>query len=410
MFKIKLIGIGQLDKYILFPFIGGIFKIIFYLTFENINNFDLSSEFIENPFILSIASSLGMSLSFFLLLIYKHKIKSIDIKKDFNFKKKSSQNSSNIIELEYNNQYEEISYDKYKYIFITSIIDFITTILLFKYYHNIRFKINVWIFDVFFLCIFSNLIFKTKIYAHHYISMILIILIGISLDIMLNKYSDFKENLLPNLIKFFCEIFYSLGIVINKYTMDVKFCSIFEICFFQGFIGFILYLILLLISKYIIPDNIIEIKFDFNLKDFFLFLAIMIIQFIYNLCIFATIRNFTACHFVIIIVIGEMAHYVLELFKIYPDISISIMVIVGLIIIFFMILVFNEVFELKCFGWQKNTKKNISFRAKKDISNDDGTEDILYSEENDSFIESERQTITSEFYKDDNHSIRQTQN
>ena len=88
MFKIKLIGIGQLDKYILFPFIGGIFKIIFYLTFENINNFDLSSEFIENPFILSIASSLGMSLSFFLLLIYKHKIKSIDIKKDFNFKKK----------------------------------------------------------------------------------------------------------------------------------------------------------------------------------------------------------------------------------------------------------------------------------------------------------------------------------
>ena len=240
--------------------------------------------------------------------------------------------------------------------------------------------------------------------------MILIILIGISLDIMLNKYSDFKENLLPNLIKFFCEIFYSLGIVINKYTMDVKFCSIFEICFFQGFIGFILYLILLLISKYIIPDNIIEIKFDFNLKDFFLFLAIMIIQFIYNLCIFATIRNFTACHFVIIIVIGEMAHYVLELFKIYPDISISIMVIVGLIIIFFMILVFNEVFELKCFGWQKNTKKNISFRAKKDISNDDGTEDILYSEENDSFIESERQTITSEFDKDDNHSIRQTQN
>ena len=410
MFKIKLIGIGQLDKYILFPFIGGIFKIIFYLTFENINNFDLSSEFIENPFILSIASSLGMSLSFFLLLIYKHKIKSTDIKKDFNFKKKSSQNSSNIIELEYNNQYEEISYDKYKYIFITSIIDFITTILLFKYYHNIRFKINVWIFDVFFLCIFSNLIFKTKIYAHHYISMILIILIGISLDIMLNKYSDFKENLLPNLIKFFCEIFYSLGIVINKYTMDVKFCSIFEICFFQGFIGFILYLILLLISKYIIPDNIIEIKFDFNLKDFFLFLAIMIIQFIYNLCIFATIRNFTACHFVIIIVIGEMAHYVLELFKIYPDISISIMVIVGLIIIFFMILVFNEVFELKCFGWQKNTKKNISFRAKKDISNDDGTEDILYSEENDSFIESERQTITSEFDKDDNHSIRQTQN
>jgi uncharacterized membrane protein len=325
-------------------------------------------------------------------------------------KKKRSQNSSNSIELEYNNQYEEISYDKYKYIFITSIIDFITTILLFKFYYNIDFKINVWIFDVFFLCIFSKLILKTKIYAHHYISMILIILTGISLDIMLKKYDNFIENLLPNLIKFICEIFLSLGIVINKFTMEVKFCSIFEICFYQGIIGLFLYLILLVISKYVLSDILTGIKFNFNLLDFFLFLAIVIIQFIFNLCVFATIRNYTACHIVIIIVIGEMAHYILELIKTNQDNPIRIMVIVGLIFIFFMILIFNEVFELKCFGWQKNTKKNISARAKKDITNDDGNEENLFSEENDSFIESERQTIISEFDKDDNQTIRQTTN
>ena len=259
-----LIGIGQLDKNILFPFTGGIFKVIFYLIFDNISNFDRTEKFIHHPLILSIASSLGMSLSFILLLIYKQKIKSFDIKSDYNFKKKNNQNSSNTIELEYNNQYEEISYDKYKYIFITSIIDFITTILLFKFYHNIEFKINVWIFDVFFLCIFSKLILKTKIYAHHYISMILIILTGISLDIILKKYHNFIENLLPNLIKFLCEIFLSLSIVINKFTMEVKFCSIFEICFYQGIIGVFLYLILLLISKYVLSE---EIKFIFNLLD-----------------------------------------------------------------------------------------------------------------------------------------------
>ena len=106
-----------------------------------------------------------------------------------------------------------------------------------------------------------------------------------------------------------------------------------------------------------------------------------------------------------------MAHYILELFKT-NDISISIriMVILGLIFIFFMILIFNEVLELRCFGWQKNTKKNISFRAKKDINNDDGNEENLFSEENESFIESERQTVISEFDKDDNHTIRQTAN
>ena len=55
--------------------------------------------------------------------------------------------------------------------------------------------------------------------------------------------------------------------IINKYTMEAKFCSIFEICFYQGIIGLILYLILLVISKYIISDIIFEVKFDFNLQD-----------------------------------------------------------------------------------------------------------------------------------------------
>lgn len=413
MFKINLIGIGQLDKNILFPFVGGIFKAIFYLLFNNIDNFDASSVFISQPILLSIASSLGMCLSFFLWLIYKRKTKSFDIMKENKFTKTKNQNSSITIELEYNNQYKEISYDKYKYIFITSIFDFITTILLFKFYTNIKVKINVWIFDVFFLCIFSKLIFKTKIYAHHSISMILIIFIGIALDIMLKKYNYFQSNLFPNFIKFLCEIIFSLGIVINKYTMEFKFCSIFEICFYQGIISLILYLILLIVSKYIITSNS-EINFEFKIVDLFLFLSIVIIQFIYNLCIFITIRNYTACHLVIIIVIGEMARYIIELFELNSNISnlIRIMVIVGLIFIFFMILIFNEVFELKCFGWQKNTKKNISFRANKDIINDDDNEENLFSEDNDSFIESERQTIISEFDKGDNHprSTRQTDN
>ena len=275
-------------------------------------------------------------------------------------------------------------------------IDFITTILILKYCISI--KINIWIFDILFISLFSYLILKKKIYKHHYISIIIIIITGVSLDIILGNYNDFYYNIGPNIINFVCEILFSLGLVINRYTMEFKFCSVYEICFYQGIIGFFLYVLLLILSKYIkFLNNFFDNFEGFKTKHIFIFIIIVIFQFIHNLCIFNTIINTSTCHILIIIVLGELSHYFINLFYGKDN---SIIIIIALLFILFMILIFIEVIELNFFGLSKNTKKNITLRAKLDekncINNDN---DILDNDEDldtESFFNESRRNTNRE--------------
>ena len=234
------ITFGDLDKNILYPIIGGILKFI-------LNVILVKEDFSNHPLVTSIGSSLGMTLSFFLLLIYKYRTKSNDINIDLKKDNTINQESILSIKYEYNDQYKIIREDKFKYIILSSIIDFIITILELKY--CITIKINIWIFNILFISLFSYLILKKKFYKHHYISIIIIIITGFSLDIILDNYNDFLNNIKENIINFVCEVLFSFGLVINRYTMEFKFCSVYEICFYQGIIGLFLYVLLLILSK-----------------------------------------------------------------------------------------------------------------------------------------------------------------
>ncbi len=383
----SFITFGDLDKNILYPIIGGILKFI-------LNVILIKEDFSNHPLVTSIGSSLGMSLSFFLLLIYKCRTKSSDINIDLKKYSKMIQKSKLSIKYEYNNQYKLIRRDKFKYIILSCMIDFITTILILKYCISI--KINIWIFDILFISLFSYLILKKKIYKHHYISIIIIIITGVSLDIILGNYNDFYYNIGPNIINFVCEILFSLGLVINRYTMEFKFSPVYEICYYQGIFGLFLYILLLILSKYITFLNNFFDNFEgFETKHIFIFIIIVIFQFIYNLCIFNTIINTSTCHILIIIIFSELSLYFINLIE---DKDNSIIIIIALLFILFMILIFIEVIELNFFGLSKNTKKNISLRAKLDQQNSiNDTFNFDEDLDNDSFMdENERNTISSE--------------
>lgn len=352
------LSIGEIDKNIIFPVLGGILKCIIRIVLNY-------SILLEHPLILSLYSSLGMSLSFILLIIYYYKNKKTEntdndsskIKKKDNDKNKSSR-----FELEYYDQFKIISHDKYKYIFITSLMDFILTILICNFCINIR--INMWICDILFMSLFSYYFFQIKIYKHHIISIIVIFITGFILDIITGHYDFILNDILPLIIKFFCEIIFSLSIVINKYTMEKKFASSYEICFYQGIITLVLYSIFSIFSNiFNILDNFSDYKKNFNLKELFISIVVIVIQFAHNLFILITIRNYTPCYIMIIIVIGELAPHILKLVH---EENISIIIIIGLIFILFITLIFNEIIEVNCFGLDKNTKKNISKRAKED--------------------------------------------
>ena len=344
------ITFGYLDKNILFPILGGIFKCLANITI-------IKTNFVEYSLVLSIGSSLGMSLSFIFLIIYKCKNKFNKI--DINNQNNNENSQKTKIQLLYNDQYREINREKYKFIFLTSIFDFLLTITILEFCHEV--KINSWIFDIFFMCLFSKLFLKRKNYKHHYISMILIIIAGIILDISLGNYTGFINQIIPNMIQLFCEIFFSLGIVINKYTMEYKFASEYEICTYQGIFGLFLYIIIFFLSKYIYFLKILDNFHDFNINNLIIFLVYAFIQLIYNLCIFFTINYNSTCHFLIIIILSYLSRYFIKLID--GD-EHSILIIVILSFILFMTLIFNEIIELNCCGLSKNTKKNISIRAK----------------------------------------------
>ena len=86
----------------------------------------------------------------------------------------------------------------------------------------------------------------------------------------------------------------------------------------------------------------------------------MFIQFIFNLFIFITLKKFTVCHILIIIVIAELEPFCRDL--VHNNFN-SIIIIIEFICILFILLIFNEIIEINCCGLQKNTKKNIIKRA-----------------------------------------------
>ena len=70
-------------------------------------------------------------------------------------------------------------------------------------------------------CFFYYLIFKIKLYKHHYFSMVLIVLIGIFIDLFLgNLQKDITNNFLLLLLRFLREILHSSDYVILKYPME----------------------------------------------------------------------------------------------------------------------------------------------------------------------------------------------
>ena len=342
------LDVGIVDKNILYMIIGGLIRFLtnYFLAQE------LLSNILNHSLVMNFASSLGLMLSFIPFIIYKIR------NKEFKCFDKNIKNNN----LVYNNLLEAIIYGKYKWILLSSFIDFIQTIVIDNFCALCR--VNMWIFDILFISIFSYLIFKIKLYIHHYISIIIIISVGISLDIYLDHYIfNDKDYFLQMLFKFISEILLSLGFVIDKYTMEKKFCSPYEICFYHGFINLILSLILLSFSKQIGLDNYDEFFNNPSFDKFYSFIIVMLIQFIFNIFIFIINKNTTPCHILILLIIGQFAPYIKALTT---DIINSIILIIGLFFILFFALIFNEIIEFNCFGLQKNTKKNIALRAKID--------------------------------------------
>jgi hypothetical protein len=190
------------------------------------------------------------------------------------------------------------------------------------------------------------------------LSIFLIILIGFIIDIVTDNFkNDITNDLTFLLFRFIREILYSFHDVIDKYIMEKKFCSIYEISLSNGVITLILLGIFTIFDYYYFGlDDYNKYFTEFNLKEFLVVIGVMISQLGLFLSLLMTNKNNSPCHIFIIFVFGQLAYYI-------DFSSNSIIIIICLIFILFISLIFNEIIEINIFGLSDNTKRNISFRA-----------------------------------------------
>ena len=362
----KFINFGKIDRKILIPIFGGIAMLIYQYIFEFFPKNEIIS---QNPFLLNIYFSIGMIFALIPYLIFKNRNKQVNNTYDnSNLKKNESKLN---IDLIYDESSNTIKTNKYRYIILSSICDFIQTLLYNLF--TIKCVYNTWFFDITFISLFAYLFLKMKLYKHQYISMIIIIIFGLGLNIIEYFKFDEEENkidFLETIMKLISEIFFSLVVVISKYNMEKNYCSPYEICLWEGAITLFLHIICLVVTNLIgptifdikYPDNFFEYFGNYDIYDFIICLIVIIISIIYNILFFLTCDYFSPFHILITSIIEECYNY----FQINEDLTLNILGITTLILIGFTFLIFIEIIELNICNISFYTKNNIVKRSKEE--------------------------------------------
>ena len=369
--KCTKISFGKINRYIILILFGAIFRSLLTLLEQNSVNFENEN---KHPIVYSMIYSLGLCLNFILVLIIKFRKKSA---KEVERKKSVVDNllpldKDNRINAFANMNIKQITNkEKYLWILLISIIDYISYVFFCRFWVNYDNYLNTWAFTIGFMSIFSYKILQIKYYRHHYLCIIVIIIEGISYNIISHKFypEAFMKNYLYYLSFLVTEVIFSLLSVLDKYLIHKKYINSYEILFSQGIIEFILGVITLTITTKI---NKLDNFFDFihslsnNGKEIVIFVALIIDQFFVYAVQITVIDIFSPFHVFLMKIINEFILFFSTIDKNINNIKVLILTLVCIVTCLLMILIFIEIIELNFCGLSYMTKKNIELRAKLD--------------------------------------------
>ena len=400
--KCKIFGIGKLNKKLILIILG-VFIYSASMIIEE-NSLFFADENLH-PILYCLIYSLGLSLSFILLLIYKRRNKN-----------KSRMNSEKI-EQNYpnapaNNKEQEkgiSAKNKFLMILFVSSIDYIAMFLSSYFWITDKNYINTWPVNIIFMTLFSYWILKTKLYKHHYLAIATIIIFGIIYNIIMDvfTYENITKNYKNYISFFFTEILFSLNYFLIKYLMHIKYMISYEILFYEGVfelaLGIITYIITTSINKI---DNFIDFckEIKENPLQVLVIIGLIIINFLYNTFLFIIIDAFSPFHIFLSNVLSEFIVFIYSFFEFNEnyDYTKIILGFILLILCLFMILVYIEIIELNFCGLSNMTIKNIELRARLD-----SLIDKVKSDDNNKKIDLKGNEYTIEL-KEDNFSDRQS--
>ena len=373
------ISLGTIDKNLIPILISCIFSFLSRLLFTY-----KETVLFTHPLISNLFATFAKYFTVIPFIIVKVRSKKVDK----SFEKTGTFRSGKII---HRNLDEEIGRGKWKFFLLSGVIFFIQGSIL---YFTIEIKTNLYILNILITSLFSQIVFKIKLFRYHWLSIILIILTSLILDLVTkNIQNDIMNNWKSILLRFVREIVFSLHDIVNKYAMEKKFCSVYEISFYTSLILTVLFGIFAILDYYFFHLDDFKDYFDkFNVKELLVLIGYIITQLGLYVGALFTNKNNTPCHIFIIYVFGQIA--------LYMDFSAnSIAVIVCTIFILFMSLLFNEIIEFNFCGLSENTRKNIIRRLHnedskllKKFTSDSNTEILIELDEEsekdtDSYIE-----------------------
>ena len=291
----------------------------------------------------------------------------------------------------FQNEEKKIVKGKWGFIFLSGILFLFNQ---FFFALTIVIKSNTSILNILITSLFYYLIFKEKLYKHHYVSVVLILSIGFAIDMILgNLQNDITNNTTLFFCRFLRETLYSLSCVIDKYVIEKKFGSVYELALSSGVISLVLLLLFSIFDyNFIGLDDYNKYFENFNFIELLVIFGTLVTQLGINLNILFTNKNTTPCHIFIIFIFGQLAYYVNF------SSGTSVIVLIFLLLILFISLIFNEIIEINFWGLSDNTKKNIRKRAESEEFSSINRSDTLNSmlDGKDGYILREKDFVQSE--------------
>ena len=227
------IGFGKIDKNII-PLILGC---VFCLLNRLLNSYN-GTKLFQNVILTNIFISLGDMFIIIPYIIYRIKAKKYKKELEIEILRNKSEYAKSV----------KVR-GKAKFIILIGLIFFAN---YYMFIYTIDIKSNTWIMYIVFTSLFYYLIFKSKLYLHHYLSICLILIFGIVIDLVIgNLQKDVTENLLKIVLSIIRVILLSLDYTLIKYTMEKKYVSPYVLGMFNGLINFVLFLIIAIFDHFI---------------------------------------------------------------------------------------------------------------------------------------------------------------
>ena len=222
--------------------------------------------------------------------------------------------------------------------------------------------------EIIIICILTAIFFKYKYHIHHIISLIIFLILSIIIDLMVDNFKG--QDFTSIIVRFLYVLLEAFAYCFSKYLMDIKYRHFWNISFAMGVCDLTLFsitfAILLIITNTSNNTDVLP-SLDKYKEDnigyiiFRILFGIISGGFFCAILEFETINIFNPNHVFVCYEISRISTILMKADDLNDWLSIIPFVFQIIILLFYL-----EIFEFNFCNLNKNTKRNIRLREKKD--------------------------------------------